>query len=194
MIGSRLTAAALLLLATAPAVPVRAQGPRDPAAMVATQRAALDSLSFLDGTWRGPAWTLLPSGEKHTITQTERVGPMLDGSVRVLEGRGYEADSTVAFRALGVISYDPTERTYRLHSNAQGRAGDFVLTLTADGFAWEIPAGPMKIRYTAVVRDGVWKEVGDRILPGKEPVRIFEMKLTRVGDTDWPAAGAVAPK
>ena len=34
---------------------------------------------------------------------------------------------------------------------------------------WEIPAGPMKIRYTATVKDGKWLEVGDRIQPGKRP-------------------------
>jgi hypothetical protein len=44
------------------------------------------------------------------------------------------------------------------------------------------------------IKDGAWREVGDRIMPGKEPVRIFEMNLTRVGDTDWPAAGAVSRK
>jgi hypothetical protein len=56
---------------------------------------------------------------------------------------------------------------------------------------WEIPAGPMTIRYTAVIKDGSWKEVGDRIIPGHAPVRFFEMELKRVGDTDWPAAGAI---
>jgi hypothetical protein len=52
----------------------------------------------------------------------------------------------------------------------------------------------MTIRYTCVVKDGAWREVGDRIAPGKEPVRFFEMNLKRVGDTTWPAAGAISPK
>jgi hypothetical protein len=68
------------------------------------------------------------------------------------------------------------------------------VTLTADGFTWSIPAGPMTIRYTAVVKDGTWTEVGDRIAPGKDPVRFFEMRLARVGDGDWPGVGAIAPK
>ena len=50
------------------------------------------------------------------------------------------------------------------------------------------------MRYTAVVRNGAWREVGDRIVAGKEPSRFFEMNLKRVGDTNWPAAGAVNPK
>ena len=52
----------------------------------------------------------------------------------------------------------------------------------------------MTIRYTCVVKDGVWHEVGDRIVPGKEPVRFFEMTLKRVGDTSWPSEGAIPPK
>ena len=52
----------------------------------------------------------------------------------------------------------------------------------------------MTIRYTAKVKDGTWHEVGERIVPGKEPVRFTELTLKRVGDTTWPAAGAVAPK
>ena len=30
-------------------------------------------------------------------------------------------------------------------------------------------------------------------MPGKEPVRFFEMNLKRVGDTTWPAGGAIGP-
>jgi hypothetical protein len=166
----------------------------DPAALISAQREAMVRLALMDGVWRGPAWTILPSGEKHTITQTERIGPFLDGSVKVIEGRGYDPDGKVTFNAFGTISYNPATRAYTLHSYAQGNAGDFVLTPTTDGYVWEIPAGPMTIRYTAVIKDGAWREVGDRITPGKEPVRFFEMNLKRVGDTNWPAAGAVSPK
>jgi hypothetical protein len=51
----------------------------------------------------------------------------------------------------------------------------------------------MTIRYTAVIKDGAWLEVGDRITPGKDPVRFFEMNLKRVGDTTWPAGGRSVP-
>jgi hypothetical protein len=52
----------------------------------------------------------------------------------------------------------------------------------------------MTIRYTAVIKDGAWREVGDRIVRGKDPVRLFERNIKRVGDSDWPAAGAISPK
>jgi hypothetical protein len=170
------------------------QGRPDSAALLSAQREALSRLAFMDGVWRGPAWTILPSGQRREITQTERIGPFLDGSVKVIEGRGYDADGRVGFNALGVISFQPDKRAYTLHSYAQGLAGDFTLTPTADGYVWEIPAGPMTIRYTATIGNGTWREVGDQIRPGKDAVRFFEMNLKRIGDTKWPADGAITPR
>ena len=146
------------------------------------------------GVWRGPAKTRLPSGEYHSVTQTERIGPFLDGSVKVMEGRGYDAEGKVTFNAFGTISFDPATQKHTLHSYAQGRVGDFPLTVKSDGYVWEIPAGPMTIRYTATIKDGSWNEVGDYIVPGKDPDRFFEMNLKRVGDTKWPAEGTIPQK
>ena len=176
------------------AVSVQAQERPNPAALIAAQRTAMGTLSCMDGVWRGPAWTILPNGKKHEITQTERIGPFLDGSVKVVEGRGYEPDGTVAFNALGIISYDAGKKTYTMHSHAMGQVGNFVLEPTASGFVWTIPAGPMTIRYTAVIKDGSWREIGERIMPGKDSVQFFEMNLKRVSDSTWPAAGAISMK
>ena len=170
------------------------QGRPDPTKLIPAQQAALAKLSNMDGLWRGTAWTILPSGEKHTITQTERVGPFLGGSIKVIEGRGYDADGKVTFNAFGTISFNPGTAGYTLHSYAMGSVGDFVLTPTATGFVWEIPAGPMTIRYSATIKDNTWVEVGDRIFPSKDPIRFFEMTLKRIGDTTWPAAGEVGSK
>jgi hypothetical protein len=173
---------------------VPAQERPSPTVLIAAQRDAMLRLAYMDGVWRGPAWTILASGEKRTFTQTERIGPFLDGSVKVIEGRGYDPDGKVTFNAFGTISFNPATKAYTLHSHAMGNVGDFVLALTSDGYTWDIPAGPTTIHYTAVIKDGAWSEVGDRIVPGKDPVRFFEMNLRRVGDTDWPAAGAISPK
>ena len=62
-----------------------AQAP-DPGRMAA-QKEAMAPLAFIDGVWRGPAWTQLRTG-RHEVTQTERIGSFLDGSVKVMEGRG----------------------------------------------------------------------------------------------------------
>src|SRR5262245_24759201 len=88
MRSSRATLCAVLMRLGGAAA--SAQGRPDPAALLAAQREAMAPLAFMDGVWRGPAWTILPSGEKHNVTQTERIGPFLDGSVKVIEGRGYD--------------------------------------------------------------------------------------------------------
>lgn len=183
----------VLALALAPRN-LAAQEGTDPAALLAAQREAMKPLSFMDGVWRGTAWTIRRDGDKHTITQTERIGPFLDGTVKVIEGRGHDASGAVTFNALGIISYDPAKKSYSMRSYAMGRSGDFALMPSADGFTWEVPAGPATIRYTARIQNGIWHEVGERILSGQEPSRFFEMTLTRAGDTDWPAAGAIGPK
>lgn len=183
-----------VLISIAISSPAQAQGRPDPAKMMAAQREAMQKLTFLDGVWRGPASTVLANGEKHVVTQTERVGPLLEGGLKVIEGRAYDADGKTSFNALGVVSFNQNTASYSMRSYAQGFVGDYALSLTADGFTWEIPAGPMTMRYTAVIKDGHWKEVGDRLFPGKEPQRFFEMELQRLGDTGWPAAAAVGLK
>lgn len=176
------------MLAVAP--PAAAQFP-DPAPRLAAQREAMARLAFMDGIWRGPAWSLRREG-RHELTQTERVGSFLGGSVRIVEGRGYEADGTVSFNAVGVISYDPDTSRYSFSAWAQGRNGVYPFQLTDSGFTWETPAGPgMVIRYTATVRDGTWHEVGELIAPGRPPLRVVELNLRRIGDSAWPGAGAV---
>ncbi|MDB5457030.1 MAG: hypothetical protein JWP92_2615 [Caulobacter sp.] len=183
-----------LVAALAIAAPVTAQTPPDPALRLAQQVAALRPLAWMDGVWRGPASTIGPGGQAHAVAQTERIGPMLGGAIKVLEGRGYNPDGTTGFNAFATLSFEPATGAYTLHSHAMGQVGDFPLKPTADGYVWEIPAGPMTIRYTAVVKDGVWRETGERILPGRPPIPFFEMTLTRLGDSAWPAAGAIPPR
>ena len=191
---SRFAIVVLGVAVVANATCATAQERPDPAALLAAQREAMAAFAFMDGVWRGPATTVRPSGEKHAITQTERIGSLLGGTVKVIEGRGYEPDGKTTFNALGIISYSVATKTYSMRSYAMGYSGDFVVQRTSDGFTWDIPAGPVTIRYNAIVKDGTWTEVGDRIVPGKDPVRFFEMQLRRVGDSDWPGAGAIAPQ
>jgi hypothetical protein len=179
---------AFLLLPLAPAVAQSADS-----AALAAQHEAMARFAWMDGVWRGPATTQTQTGP-HSVTQTERIGPMLGGTIKVMEGRGYNPDGSTGFNAFGILSYDSATRAYRLHSYALGRAGDFDLVPTADGYVWTIPAGPFTIRYTATLAGGTWTEVGDRIAAGQPPQRFFEMRLTRVSDSDWPAANGPGPR
>ncbi|MEO6565954.1 MAG: DUF1579 domain-containing protein [Casimicrobiaceae bacterium] len=188
----RLAAAALLLFGAMDSAV--AQERPDPATLMKAQREAMATFAFMDGVWRGPASTLRPDGSPHDIMQTERIGPLLDGTVKVIEGRGYEPDGRTSFNAMAIISYNVATQSFSMRSYALGLAGDYAIKRTTDGFSWEIPAGLVTIRYSAVVKDGTWTEVGDRIAAGRDPVRFFEMKLHRVGDSEWPGAGAIPPR
>ena len=183
----RTALAALALVTLAPAATAQdADGPA-----IAEQQAAMKRFAWMQGGWRGPAKGVNRSGA-YTVTQTERIGPFLGGTVIVMEGKGYSPDGSTGFNAFGILSYDSATRGYRLHSYALGHAGDFTLTPTETGYVWEIPAGPSAvIRYTATFAGGTWTEVGDYVAGSQLPRRIFEMALKRVGDTDWPAAGTV---
>jgi hypothetical protein len=173
------------------ACPLAAQTRPDPAALIAAQRTAMGAFARMDGVWRGRAWTFTPAGRRE-IVQTERIGTFLGGSVRVIEGRGYNADGSVGFNALGVIAFNPAANSYTMTSWAMGHAGAFPIRPTADGYVWEVPAGPGAIiRYAATIGEGTLREVGHRIAGDAPPVQIFEMNLRRIGDSDWPAANPV---
>jgi len=187
---SRLLVSVGLLVALPAAVAQQA----DSAALIASQVEALKTFAMLDGVWRGPATVTLANGSALTFTQTERIGPLLGGAIRVIEGRGYDDAGAVRFNAFGIVSFDPQTRAYTLHSHAQGHVGDFAFVATGDGYRWEIPIGPATLRYTATVRGGELYEIGERVVAGSAPQKMFEMRLKRIGDTDWPAGGAVSPK
>lgn len=177
-------------MATPPTAEQAAAGPWAPAARIAAQREAMQALVFLDGEWRGEA-----AHEGRSATHTERVGTLLDGTVRLIEGRAYDASGKTAFNAFAIISYDPVKHSYALRSYAEGYAGDYPLTLRPDGFSWSHPAGPgVSMRYTATVKDDEWHETGERVTGSAAPARIFEMKLKRLGPSSWPGAGAVPPR
>ena len=184
---SILATAGLLLVAS----PLSAQVPPNSDALLAAERAVLAKLAFMDGIWRGPAWSITPTGRKE-VTQAERIGPFLDGTVKVLEGRGYLPDGSVGFNAFGTISFNPATQAYVLHAYAQGYGGDFPFRVTPTGYVWEVPSGPGAIiRYTATIGEGRWREIGERVAGQAPPLQIFEMNLKRVGDTGWPAANPV---
>ena len=189
----RVLSLAVLAVAAASSLVARAQQPES-AALLASQVEAMRAFAMLDGQWRGPATALQRDGSRLSFVQTERIGPFLGGSIKVIEGRGYDDDGSVRFNAFGIVSFDPATRAYTMHSHALGHVGDFAFVATDDGYRWEIPLGTATIRYVATVKDDELHEVGDRIVDGREPLRIFEMRLKRIGATDWPAAGAVGPK
>jgi hypothetical protein len=188
-------ASLLLLAACAHADAAPAAKPVQPVKPTPELAPGMAKTDFMRGIWMGPASGTAPDGSHYSITQTERMGPMLGGDIVVIEGRGYRADGSTGFNAFGVVSWDPRADKYELRSYAQGYAGTFELHLTPDGYTWEIPAGPNAIiRFTATIKGDTWREVGDYVAPNAPPVRTFEMNLKRVAETEWPLGTPVTPR
>lgn len=184
--------AALLLASQAPAsasAPPSAPA-SNPATRTMAQREAMARLAFLDGQWRG-----VGRMGSEAFTQTERVGSLLGGSIKLLEGRAYDGEGNTVFNAFATISYDPVKQAYIMRSHAMSYDGDFPLTVRPDGFSWVQPMGPgASIRYTATIKGDEWLQIGERIAGDAPPVKMFEMKLRRIGDSAWPVDGAVSAR
>ena len=151
----------------------------------------VDAFAAMLGVWEGRATGVGPDGKRYDIRQTERVGAMLGGDIVVVEGRGTDAAGALVFNAVGIISWNAQAGRHDFRSYAQGRAGTFAMTRTATGYIWETPAGPgATMRYEAIFKGDTWTQTGRYMREGAPPAEVFSMTLKRVGDTDWPAAGA----
>lgn len=157
----------------------------------AEQRAAMEALSWMDGEWVGETTIMTGPGQTRTHPHTERIGPMLGGSIKVIEGRS--PGDNPSFNAFAVVSWDDAADRYMMRSYANGHAGDFPLEANADGFSWTAPAQGGEIRYVTTFRDGEWIETGEFVGQGRPPMKVVELRLRRRGDTRWPAGDPVAP-
>lgn len=189
----KLISCAVLAFATLGAVErVDAADPADGTDRLADQRRAMQPLAIFDGAWRGPATATLDDGRSVPLTQTARVGSFLAGSLKLIEGKGYAQDGSVAFNAFGIISFSPRTGQYSFRWYRQGHTTDSAVELAPDGLTWTVDAGGTTVRYTATVKNGVWSEIGERIVDGQPATRVYEMTLRRISDTDWPEAGKSA--
>src|SRR5690349_25114500 len=144
--GSEMTHARFIALIATSLISLQAQAQSrpDPAALIAAQKQAMLPLAVMDGIWRGAASTVLPSGQKHDVTQTERIGPFLDGSIKVIEGRGYDAEGKVTFNAFGTVSYDVGRRDTQFTPMHRGKPGAFLLPQPPAGKVGRFPRGRLQ--------------------------------------------------
>ena len=169
-----------------------AQAPN--ASLLEKQEIAMRALTFLDGEWAGPAEAREPKGTIR-MTQTERSGSLLGGTIRLVEGRSFDAQGKTLFNAFAVISYDVARTRYSITSYASGYATTAELKITNHGFTWDVPAGPAaKMHFVATIKDGVWNEVGDYIGPDGKPRRTFEMTVRKLRTTKWPTGQVSYPR
>ncbi|HYE33743.1 MAG TPA: hypothetical protein VEH27_20145 [Methylomirabilota bacterium] len=152
------------LLALLMFVPAQAQHRPD----TTPQKAAMQKLSPLVGQWKGNATVMRAAGDPLPLKQTEEVAYKLDGLVLVIEGTGRDGAGTVAFNALGVVSYDQASHTYKIRAWNAGNFVETELKVNGSKFEWSFQHGPVRVQNTITIDEkGVWTETSEAFMDGK---------------------------
>jgi hypothetical protein len=184
-----LAGAALYALSFATSTNAQAPAPNQ---RVLAEQAAIASLAGFNGLWRGSGWTLV-EGERVANVVTQRVGTMLDDVTQVIETRTFAADGSLQFHAFNNVAFEFDSGAYVIQARAGGRFGEFPFRTTPDGYVWELINNGSGLRYTGTLRNGVWTEVTEAVSADRLPQVISEFSISRIGDTEWPAGGALQP-
>jgi hypothetical protein len=144
----------------------------------------LAPFAFMVGQWAGPAWLMTPDGERQPLHQTERVQPMLGGTILLIEGTGREGgpEGAIVFQAVGILSYDADADQYYLDAFRDGRHVRAEMTSVAHGAEWGFDVGGRQIRNVMRLEDGRWYETSDVVLENGSSFRVVEFTLERVSD------------
>ena len=140
---------------------------------IAAQREAMARLAFMDGVWRGPAWTLTPGGppragpDRADRPVPRRLGPGDRGARLCGRRRG----RLQRVRRGLLRSRQPRLQPDLLGARAIRRPSRSRITDDRLSSGRRRPGPGAMIRYTATIRDGSWHEIGERIAGGAPPVR-----------------------
>src|SRR5579859_7443544 len=151
---------------------------------VPTQVAAMQKVSFMTGDWVGAGWNLGSNGVRDYFTQTEFVHYQVQGTVLLVDGKGYEvADPTkIADSALAVLTYNDVTQQYRWEAFSGGNIVQDIPVVGADTFQWGLQFPPVSIRYTLTFTNKTWHEIGETSLDGGRTWnQTFQMDLVRLG-------------
>lgn len=173
----RLFAVAIAIAASLLMLPARAADAPDKA----VHQAAMQKLAFLVGEWEGGGSIAMGPGPRQPFAQTERIQFKHDGTLLLIEGQGKSPQNgQIVHDALAVMSFDPASAQYKFRSFvAVGRFAEATASVNGNTMVWSLNAGPMKIRYTITVDNGVWREIGERSSDEKTWMPFFEMTVKR---------------
>ena len=142
----------------------------------------MNRLAILEGEWQGSGW-IQQQGPKMAFKQSEKVERKLNGTVLLIEGKGFENDS-LAFNAMAMASYDEANNKYRFNSflsdgkytQAEGWFDD------AGIFHWQFDVGNTgTVRYSIAATETTWLEKGAYNPKGREEWYPFmQMELTKL--------------
>lgn len=117
---------------------------------------------------------------RYEVDQYEKITPMLDGTVLLIEGIGKDK-GTIRHHAVATLSYDPATQKYLFRSFKDGYVVDAETELKADGsFVWSMQNARGTTRYIVRMVNGVWLETGEFTTDGGKTWTAFlDMKLQK---------------
>ena len=146
------------------------------------QRGAMKKLDFLVGKWAGQARMWRAPGDPLVMTQTEDAQYKLDGLLLTIEGVGRTKDGKPALQALGIISYDDENGTYRMRAFNDGRFLETEVKLADDGkgMSWGFALGQYRtISVMRINENGDWTELHEITIGAQPPKKFMELTVSR---------------
>lgn len=142
----------------------------------------MKKLGFLVGRWNGEARILRGPGEPEVLIQTEEAQYKLDGLILFIEGIGRtKADSKPALQALGIVSYDDENGTYRMRAFNDGRFLETEVKLADDGkgITWGFSSGQIKTSSLMRINEkGDWTELTEISIGAQPPRKYMELTVS----------------
>jgi hypothetical protein len=152
------------------------------------QKAEMKKLHFLQGEWKGEAWTISPNREKHFIIQTEKVEIQQNGLVLTIHGNGIDKKSLMSkpkmvHDAFALLFFDRERQKVQMMAFNKGNR---ILTEPIVGndqsmiWGFSLP-NTGEVRYTIRLNEqGQWFEIGEFSRDGVQWFKNFEMKLNKL--------------
>ncbi len=141
-------------------------------------------LEFLVGNWSGEATVLRGPDLFAEMAQTESAEFKLDGLVLMIEGVGRaKTDGKVLLQALGLISFDDEEGTYKMRAFNDGRWLETEVKLADGGNAisWGFVLGAFKTATVLRINEnGEWTERGELTIGERPPQKMMDLKVRRI--------------
>jgi hypothetical protein len=146
------------------ATPTQAPNVANMAADTASRKAELAKISGLVGTWTGPGWRILPTGERIEYDQTVLVTSKIGGQAMMIEGNSVRRPPSGPQGAgsLAIVTWEPDQNRYAFRSFSGGRLteADGAL-LSPDTFQWTVKGPPLGLRFTVKFGENQWSELGE---------------------------------
>jgi hypothetical protein len=142
----------------------QASQPANMAADTASRKVELAKISGLIGTWTGPGWRILPTGERIEYDQTVVVTSKMGGQAMMIEGNSVRRppNGPPGAGSLAIVTWEPEQNRYAFRSFTGGRftQADGAL-LSPDTFQWTVKGPPLGMRFTVKFGENQWSELGE---------------------------------